>query len=122
MKTHLQLELDRFLASQHRNLWIEDDIMKVYVRQANRIFHGIGFHKCLDIASVEVKNPKNWGKGFFTAFLNYAISVNPHNYLYVENVQEPRFRNYFRRRGWLPSPTADWCFYLCHDSANCEPV
>lgn len=95
-----------FLQSRQRNAWVStgnaDGVVKVYLRRSTRNKPGtMEFHSALDIASVEITPP---GRGTFTRLLadleELAIEYD-FQALYVENVLDQRFAEFFLKRGWL---------------------
>ncbi len=106
----------RAQAGKLRNLWLEDDLMKVYVRKANRRLAGTTLTTCLDLATFEVFEPGR--KTFSEWFLPGAIELNPWHATFIESVQEPRLRKFllkvgFRREDGFPLDD-DYCpnFFL----------
>jgi hypothetical protein len=92
------MNLETFLKSPQRNVWVVEKSIRVYVRK-NRRFFDNNIHECLDIGTVEVNKDKR-GTGIFTKFLtkfeNEARKQN--KYVYVENVLEPRLMMFLARR------------------------
>lgn len=95
-----------FLQSRQRNAWVgtgnAEGVVKVYLRRSARNKPGTKeFYSALDIANVDITPP---GQGTFTRLLaditQLAIEYG-FLALYVENVLDPRFANFFRKRGWL---------------------
>lgn len=81
-----------------RNLWLQDELMAVYVRRSRRFIDG-SLRTGLDIANIEVYDR---GKGTFTRFLRHAVCINPWEYTFAESLQEPRLVSFFLRNGWVP--------------------
>lgn len=77
------MNLTEFIASDCRNMWIEDDNIKVYVRKSTRFIEG-EMKPFLDIASVLVDEQ---GKGTFTKFMTDAMCTDKN--LYVESIMNP---------------------------------
>jgi hypothetical protein len=107
-------QLVDFLNIQKRNSWLHDKDVDVYIRKSRRY---LGYPpKMIDILDIATISVKKQGKGRFTRFLSFVQDVYPGN-LFVENVQTPRFANFFRRLGWqewIPAggtPESP-CFYL----------
>lgn len=88
--------------SHPNNLWLADNQMKVYIRHSLRLL-GERRAKCLDIATVEVR-PKLRGKGIFRRFLAEVHALHPYEATFIENVQLPRFREFFRKNNWIEIP------------------
>lgn len=92
--------------------WFKDSDMKVYVRVGRRMIEG-SIRETIDIATIEVFKP---GQGTFTRFLEQVeelAAAGPIHTIYVENVLESRFAEFFRKRGYSVSPYAGEtpCFY-----------
>lgn len=100
-------EISRFVDSALRNVWLEDENGKVYVRKSRRFLNGEAI-TTLDIASIEAIVR---GKGFFktvrVAAENSGLSV------YVENVLEPRLVDHLLRNGYTMIGDRNFtpCFY-----------
>ena len=86
--------------------------MKVYVRRGMHMLDQISM--CLDIANVTVFEEYR-GKGIFTEWLTYAESMagvapltpilaRRLRAVYVENILNPRFKDFLSHRGYLPQP------------------
>lgn len=101
-------QIQGFLDSPQRNTWLSKDNLHVYVRKG---YHWTGskLEWCLDLASIEV-NKECRGLGVFTAFLE-TVEANSPLPIYVENVLEPRFAEFFDRKGYLSvSQSEDRCY------------
>ena len=105
--------------SHLRNLWISDDIMKVYVRKGRHILSvGGKLATTLDIAAVEV-DEDHQGQGYWTAFLDKAHEMNPWDATYVENALNPVLAASLLRHGWFPVPGAyPESFFMPKDTAK----
>jgi hypothetical protein len=77
-------KIDEFVLSNERNKWIKSDGIDLYVRNSVRFIDNIEY-KCLDLASIEIKN-KN--KGVLTNLLKHLIDKNVYN-LYIESILSP---------------------------------
>ncbi len=95
-----QEQLAAFISSGPRNLWLEDGLMKVYVRKSIRLCRNNAM-TCLDIASIEVVE-EHRSKGHFTAFIAHAEKVNPFSLMLLECVLNPRLAIWAKRNGWTP--------------------
>lgn len=97
--------LSEFLAGASRNAWIVSDNqdMDLYVRRAFRIVDGQTYHNVLDLANLKVRHDLI-GQGIFTAYLPIIEDIaRSHNCsgVFVENILEPRFAEFFRRNNYL---------------------
>jgi hypothetical protein len=95
------------------NLWLTDERMEVYVRHSRRSLpyndDRLTF-KCLDVANVTVHNQ---GQGIFSQhFLPQAVTLNPWDAIYAENILTNRFADFFRKLGWTEIPGLTPCFFL----------
>ena len=80
-----------------RNL--QDDRLAVYVRRARRIFDG-ELSWCVDIGSVNVIRQRDEGKGYFRDFITWLEANCPENYIYIENVLNPRLEIMLEKHGY----------------------
>lgn len=80
------------------NRWLEGEYMKVYVRMSIRMFKD-KYEKCVDIATMEVYDEKDYGKGIMTNFLAHAIPKIKEKEckVFVENVLENRLAEYLKK-------------------------
>jgi len=89
----------RETAAVARNAWIKDGPLSVYIRKSERMFVlGKRVHT-IDVANVTVRTP---GQGLFTLYLHgvECLAATRGSVVYVENVIDERFREFFRRRGY----------------------
>lgn len=88
-----------------RNLWLQDDTMKVYVRKGFHILsQGQRVSVTLDIAAVEVEEEKR-GQGYWNEFLTKAHEMNPWDATFIECVHNPRLAASLIRHGWINVPS-----------------
>lgn len=78
--------------------WLMDDVMGVYVRKSERLLER-EMITCIDIATAKVREDLR-GQGRFSAFLRTAISVNPWEAVYFEQVGNEWLAASFRKRGY----------------------
>ena len=102
-------KLKEFLESSQRNAWLENSLLKVYVRKGHHIIEN-RLVKTLDIAALEVVK-RNRGTG--TKLINDFHQMNSFEYTYLENVLTERFTNKLRSLGWheIPSEHGISSFY-----------
>ena len=86
------------------NLWIQDDIMRVYIRKGRHIIYPGMISTTLDIGAVEVVEEKQ-GEGHWTNFIAEAHKLNPWEATFIELVHNPDLFASLMRHGWLPVPT-----------------
>ena len=109
-------KLLNFLASDtSRNEWLETSTFSIYVRKGLKVFDQETFTRTLDIASVTCNLP---GEGLFTLLLQKIEEDLPSlNFkgIFIENVQNERFAEFFRKRKFSRSETIGIggtpCFY-----------
>lgn len=94
----LKDELNYFLNSTHRNLWIGNDRVAVYVRKSKRYVLG-ACHPVLDLSSVEV-NEEYRRQGIFKDVFFTCRKLSPYPYVYVENVLEPCLDHWLRAQDY----------------------
>ncbi len=82
--------------------WLYAPELQVYLRKGNRYINAQRI-KVLEIANVEVYDQ---GKGIFTDFFRFAVSVCPYQGVLIESVQTERFCRFFRRQGLIELPNA----------------
>jgi len=121
MKTVIEQLADFIKSSEDshtNNLWLQDDIMKVYVRKGRHMVYPGKLSTTLDIAAVEVDEDKQ-SQGHWTAFLDKAHEMNPWEATYVENTLNPILATSLIRHGWMPVPGAyPESFFMPKDSAK----
>ena len=107
-----------FLKSDENRKWIKADGINVYIRKAKRNIDN-RLTTTLDISSVVVCDVRKKGKGKFTDLLELCREINPYEYLFVENVHEQRFADFFQRQGMTRTGHPDIpCFYELNPNFN----
>lgn len=107
------------------NTWLEDDLIKIYIRKGRRLYKGDPF-TTLEIANVSIEEEINQKKGLFSAFLTKAHELNPWQATYIENVINPFLFNHLLKKGWHLNDktilTTENCFFLfkttCFNGTN----
>lgn len=110
----LIISINDFLDSTDRNRWIYSGSFEIYVRKTHHLVRG-EVVPCFDIATINERNCKRRGKGFFTNLLqNIETEIPSEFYIYVENVMNPRLGTFLLRRGYEPTGTNEYLtsFYL----------
>ena len=94
------MTLAEFLASKYRNIWLELDDMRVYVRKSWRHLDG-NTRRCIDVASVEVDEYCR-GQGIFTKWLAELeqIIVPDYEYVFVECVLNEKLVPHLEKLGY----------------------
>lgn len=87
-----------------RSLWLEDEVMKVYVRKGHHIIQQGGrIATTLDIAAVEVVEEKR-GQGHWADFVTKAHEIHPWEATFVECVHNPDLASSLIKHGWMAAP------------------
>ena len=92
-------EIQDFIQSKWKFVWIETDHLDIYVRKSRRV-QG----QFLDIGSVTAKPT---GKGIFSSALPGILDIvrdSDLDGIYVECVLTARFANFFRKNKWEELP------------------
>ncbi len=87
-------QINNFLSSGVRNLWIGNDDIKIYIRKSKRNFKG-QFLDFFDFASIEVEKT---GQGLFTQILKKFEEVYPDKNIFIESVLTERFADYIKNK------------------------
>jgi len=93
--------LQSFLTGGRRNEWIKVGPIDAYVRKSQR-WHNLKVFKCLDIASVSVKESMQ-RQGHFTKWYAEAVKLAVAHGLqgvYIESVTNPLLEGFCNRRGF----------------------
>lgn len=93
-------QIGNFLESSQRNLWIGNDLIKIYIRKSKRNFKGqlLDF---FDFASIEVEET---GQGLFTKILNKFEEIYPDKNIFIESVLTKRFADYIKNKLGFEEP------------------
>lgn len=88
--------------TSNRNSWLKFPKLEVYVRRGQHKING-EIQLCFDLASVYATPT---GKGTFTRFFSeYESACKEAGVVaYIENVQTPRFQQFFERNGYIKMP------------------
>lgn len=83
-----------------------------YIRVTKRYVEGKVVNT-IDLANLKVEPPRKQGEGVFTAFLVHmeAEAKRLDRVVFVENVLEDRFQEFFRKRGYAETDTIPPCFW-----------
>ena len=100
-------QIEDFLNSNLRNLWIGNDEIKIYIRKSKRNFKGqlLDF---FDFASIEVENT---GQGLFTQILKKFEEIYSNKNIFIESVLTDRFADYIKNKLGFEEPNNDKNFY-----------
>lgn len=88
-------QIDIFLKSDIRNIWVQNDSMKIYIRKSKRYVNNEIFD-FFDIASVEV-NEEYQGNGFFTYFIKTFLNKYTDKNVYVESIINPAIEHILKK-------------------------
>lgn len=94
------------------NIWLRGKEGSIFVRRTKRIIEG-GRRTTLDIANINIK-PLEQGKGVFTKFLSEVEKNTLREAVFIENVLDTRFANFFIKNGYKILTEDDHfgvCFY-----------
>ena len=94
--------------------WLHAPELKVYVRKGNRYVEGKKL-RSLEIANIDVYKQ---GRGTFTDFFHFALSVCPYPLLIVECVQTEQFCHFFTRQGIPQMPDSLPPTFYCLNRAD----
>lgn len=98
----LESEIDKFLESKYRNVWLIADPVRVYVRKSQRLLDGKNV-KSFDMANVEV-DPEYWRRGCMKMTIETILRKSAENgfdIVYVESVLNKHVSEYLRSLpGW----------------------
>lgn len=101
-------QIESFLNSPLRNTWLDNDIIKVYVRKGSHIVEG-KTNKFLDIANIQIEVQS---KGTYTLMLSKIMQRFPTQNIFVESIMDERFLNFHTKQGFKVQ-------YVNNDSTNC---
>jgi len=93
-------QIDNFLKSGQRNLWIGNDEIKIYIRNSKRHFKG-QMYDFFDFASIEVEKT---GQGLFTQVLKKFEEKYPDKNIFIESVLTERFADYIKNKLGFEEP------------------
>lgn len=97
-------DLHLFLKTKLRNKWIQNDVIKLYVRKSQRSIEG-KVYDFFDFASIEIINEDDRGNGYFTNFLFSFMGKYPTKNIYIECVLTERFKTYLIKLGFKERDT-----------------
>ena len=104
--------LEAFMHSNLRAVWIDEDSIRVYVRKGRRAINGMGV-PCFDVANIEVDVDKR-RQGVFKAWLARAeVLARDHEFtcVLVENVHNEHLLTYLLANGYRTGYHAPDCYY-----------
>ena len=80
-------EIDTFLKSSIRNVYVNDDKITMYIRKSQRLVNKQTV-KFFDIGNISI-DENHWGKGIFTNLISNLISKYPDMNIFVESILNP---------------------------------
>jgi hypothetical protein len=90
--------IDAFVRDNYRrNAWLYGDVLHGYFRKTPRFLLNTS-HRCLDVANVNINNPRHRRQGVFRAVLAHIEAYR--DSIYVENVQDSWLADSLLRRGY----------------------
>lgn len=109
-KLSLEKQIQQFLSSKCRNLWLGDGVTKLYLRKSQRVLEGRSM-RCLDLGTIEVTKETDHGKGHAKAAIALLQQLNPFEALFIENAIHPVLSDALKRWGWRETPIYPYCYY-----------
>jgi hypothetical protein len=91
-------QLDDFMESSFNNLWLNDDILSIYVRKGNHLFRG-EILATLDVANIGTIPDEYKGKGHFKRFMKKAESIGLP--IWVECIHNPDLVQMLVKHGYI---------------------
>jgi len=88
------LQIDDFLKSSQRSLWISNDAIKIYIRKSKRYYKG----QLLDFFDFATIESTVTGKGLFTKILKDFETNYPDKNIFIESVLTDRFKNTIKNK------------------------
>jgi hypothetical protein len=90
-------QVDDFITSTNRNLWLSDGILSIYVRKSKRLIGG-KYIDTFDVANISTISPIYEHKGYFKRFMEKVESVS--DCVFVESIQNPQLTTTLRKNGY----------------------
>lgn len=87
-------KIDMFIKSPQKNIWIENNAIKIYIRKSKRYFKG-EVNDFFDFASISVEKT---GKGLFSQILQKFEEIYPDKNIFIESVLTDRFAYYIQHK------------------------
>jgi hypothetical protein len=92
-------QIEEFMFSNLRNVWISDGIINIYIRKSKRMYKEQLFD-FFDFASITVIQPSNRGKGLFTNILNSFEKQYPSKNIFVESIVNDKLYKHLKNIGF----------------------
>lgn len=92
-------EILKFLNNSDRNIWIENDLYKIYLRKSKRYFQGT-IYTCFDIGQIEVAEEFRY-QGHGKRFIEKFHEINPYQLTMIESVLNSSLQDHLRKNGWV---------------------
>lgn len=104
MLADIEWQFGRFMRGEFgRNAWLENDIIRIYVRISNRKLGNHRLREVIDVANISIDDEYR-GKGICTeVFAMIERCVLPDTHIFVENVLSPTLLGILKRRGYKTS-------------------
>lgn len=90
-------QVDDFIISSYTNLWLEDDILNVYVRKGKRYIEG-NISETFDVANILSINKKYEKQGYFKAFMLKVEELGMT--IFVECIHNPKLTEMLQKNGY----------------------
>lgn len=98
-------QIDDFINSNQRSLWISNDAIKIYIRKSKRYYKG----QILDFFDFATIEATETGQGLFTKILNEFEKTYPDKNIFIESVITDRFKDTIKNK---------WGFEEFNDDSN----
>jgi len=90
-------QVDDFMLSKYHNIWLDDGIVRVFVRKSRRNIKGV-IHETFDIANISTIPKQYQGQGYFKNFIQKVESIGLA--VYVESIHNPLLTNMLEKNGY----------------------
>jgi hypothetical protein len=91
-------QLEEFVNSKYRNMWLDDGILTIYVRRSMHIIDN-EYVECLDVANIQPIDPDYEHKGYFKRFMEKAETLGLS--VFVECIHNPNLIEMLRKHGYV---------------------
>lgn len=94
----IEKQIVSFLNGSQRIAWLENDVIRLYVRHSERILGNRGMHPVFDVASISVADEYR-GQGVARQVFDF-IELHVQRPIFVENVLSRSLRRMLKERGY----------------------
>lgn len=109
------MTLSEFLSSPDTRTWVKVPHGKVYLRKGRRYING-RFRPTFEIATIEFREESR-GQGGWKTFIRQVQEHDLRDFdvIFVENVLNPRFEEWFKKHRWTRFSEEPPCYYKYTD-------